>query len=217
MGQPLPTARLIAGGFLRKTGVRLNNPGHTEPVDKRQKLINAALERAKEGDPEGTSLLFQTVYDELNRMARRQRLRWDGNDTLDTTALVHETYVKLSESGTQWESVRHFYAVAARAMRQLLINYAEKQRAKKRGGDLRRVEFDDSYAGKPLEIETLLSLISALDELATVDERRARVFEFRFLLGLSVAEVAELLEVSHATVKRDWTLATAWMRLHWSK
>ena len=200
----------------RPSCARRDGPGDTRQVDKRQKLIVAALERARDGDTESMGLLFQSVYDELNRIARRQRLRWDGNDTLDTTALVHETYVKLVEHGKHdWDDIRHFYAVAAKAMRQLLINYAEKQRAKKRGGDQRRVEFKDNEPGQALEVETLLSLTKALDELAAIDQRHARVFEYRFFLGLKIDETAELLEISVATVKRDWALATAWLRLHW--
>ncbi len=177
-----------------------------------------ALARARGGDKQGMQILFQTVYDELNRMARGQRRRWSGNDTLDTTALVHETYLKLIEGSCHdWVDLRHFYAVAAKAMRQLLLNYAERQRAQKRGGNRVRIELDEEQVGKAVDVETLLSLSSCLDQLELADPRRASVFEYRFFLGLSVEEVAKLLEISTATVKRDWSLATAWLRIHWQE
>ncbi len=179
-------------------------------------VANTALARARDGDDEGMQLLFHTVYDELNRMARSQRRRWSGNDTLDTTALVHETYLKLVErTNHDWVDLRHFYAVAAKAMRQLLLNYAERQKAQKRGGEHVHIELNENQVGKPMDIEALLALSKCLDELGKADPRRATVFEYRFFLGLSVDEVAELLETSPATVKRDWSLATAWLRLKW--
>lgn len=181
----------------------------------RAQMVNAALESVRNGDESALATLFAKVYDELHELAHHQRRRWSGNETLDTTALVHESYLKLVDrTRFEWADLRHFFAVAAKAMRQILINYAEKQRAQKRGGDRRRVEFDDAHAASKAEQEMLVALGAGLDRLGEIDERRARVFEYRFFLGLSVAETAELLAVSPATVKRDWALASAFLKVH---
>jgi RNA polymerase sigma factor (TIGR02999 family) len=177
-------------------------------------VVNAALESVRRGDEGALDTLFSEVYDELHHMARYQRQRWSGNNTLDTTALVHESYLKLVDrTRFEWADLRHFFAVATKAMRHILINYAEKQRAQRRGGDLRRVELDEQAAAATAEHETLVALGAGLDQLAAIDPRRATVFESRFFLGLSVEETADLLQISPATVKRDWTLAVAYLRV----
>jgi RNA polymerase sigma factor (TIGR02999 family) len=189
---------------------------HTGAVSQgRREQVNAALDAARAGDEGALASLFTEVYDELHQLARRQRRRWSGNETLDTTALVHESYLKLVDrSRFQWADLRHFFAVAAKAMRHVLIDYAGKQRAQRRGGDRLRVELDEAHAASGAAQETLISLGAGLDELAKIDPRRASVFEYRFFLGLSVVETGELLAISPATVKRDWSLATAYLRVY---
>jgi RNA polymerase sigma factor (TIGR02999 family) len=179
----------------------------------RASTVNAALESALRGDEGAMATLFSEIYDELHRIAHFQRRRWSGNHTLDTTALVHESYLKLVDRGRfKYADLRHFFAVAARTMRHLLINYAERQRAQRRGGALHLIQFDEEDAAAGAEQEMLVVLGDGLDHLAAVDTRRATVFEWRFFLGFSVDETAELLQISPATVKRDWTLAVAFLR-----
>lgn len=183
--------------------------------ERRARAVRAALDGARHGDSSALAALYNEVYEELHRLASLQRRRWSGNHTLDTTALVHESYLKLTRRAQHtWADLRHFYATASRAMRQLLLNYAEGANARKRGGDLRRVELGDHPAAGPVDVTTLLSVSDALERLRHVDERRATVFEYRFFLGLAVDEVCGVLEISPATAKRDWTLAIAWLRMH---
>ncbi len=177
-------------------------------------VVNQALEAIRAGDEGALGTLFDEVYDELVALARRQRRRWSGNDTLDTTSLVHESFLKLVDrSRFDWTDLRHFFAVAAKAMRHILIDYAQRQGAQKRGGGLRRVELGDAEAASRARQDTLVAVGRGLDQLAAVDARRASVFEYRFFLGLSVAETGEILEISQATVKRDWQLAAAFLKL----
>lgn len=157
--------------------------------------------------------LFDELYEELHRVAHAQRRRWIGNPTLDTTALLHEGFLKIAAARELRANDReHFHAIAARAMRQVLLDYAERARAKKRGGDQVRLVVPEAPDG-PTQ-ESLVAVTRALDALAAVDARRARVFELRFFLGLSVPETADVLGISAATVKRDWGLASAFLQLH---
>jgi RNA polymerase sigma factor (TIGR02999 family) len=130
--------------------------------------------------------------------------------TLDTTALVHEAYVRLFDrSRLDWQDRRHFFSVAAMAMRQIIVDHARRRSAHKRGGDLRRVELDSNQLAVDDQAEEILALNDALSRLAKLDERLARVVELRFFAGLSVLEVAEVMETSERTVKRDWRKACA--------
>lgn len=181
------------------------------PIDPRE--IEALLNAASEGDSEALDDLFEVLYDELRRLAHVQRARWQGDTTLNTTALVHEAYLKLSR-GRQMNLVdrAHFFALASRAMRQVLVTYAERRRAQKRGGDAAVVPLDEANPVSPEQAGEILAIHRALDRLADVSERPVRVVECRFFAGLSVPETAEALGVSAATVKRDWTMASAWLR-----
>ncbi len=186
-------------------------------INDRQKKnsIARALARARNGDKRGAKMLFQLVYEELFLMAKRQRQRWTHN-TLDASALVHETYIKLVErSHYQWVDLQHFYAVASKAMRQLLIDSTKRDSAQKRGGGERAIEFNEQLFGEVAYIEMTFSLSRCMDRLAFTHPRWALVFGKRFFLGFTVEEVAKLLSISKATVKRDWSLATAWLRIHW--
>ena len=183
--------------------------------DARTRGVERALEALRRGDPQALPELYEMVYDELHAVARRQRGRWSGNDTIDTTALLHESFVKLLDASRfAPNDLRHFYSVAARAMRQVLLDYAQRQGARKRGGDRTRLSFLPEDGAREASQEVLAALSRAVDDLEAQDERRARVFEFRFFLGMSVAETADLLDISVATVKRDWALAAAFLRMH---
>jgi RNA polymerase sigma factor (TIGR02999 family) len=162
---------------------------------------------------------FALLYDELMVLARAQRRRWEGNATLNTTVLVHEAYVKLSGGAVEWDGRRHFFALAAQVMRQVLVNYAEGQRAAKRGGDADLVTLggleesarpDPTFA--PLDDnDRVLALNEALARLAALDERKARIVECRFFAGYSIPETATALAISEATVKREWHGAREWL------
>jgi RNA polymerase sigma factor (TIGR02999 family) len=160
--------------------------------------------------------LFADAYEQLHQMAGLERARWSGNHTLSTTALVHEVYVKLARQRGQLRNGDRLCAVAARAMRHVLVNYAEAQRAAKRGGDAPRVPFASlGPAADPSTVECtceeLLALSDALDRLGAINERQRDVVECRFFGGLSVEETSGTLGISTATVKRDWRFARTWL------
>jgi RNA polymerase sigma factor (TIGR02999 family) len=160
--------------------------------------------------------LFAEAYEELRRLAGYERARWSGNETLSTTALVHEVYVKLARQREGLRDGDRLYAVAARAMRHVLVNYAEAQRAAKRGGDAVKVPLAtlgpvEDEAAMELTCEELLALSDALDRLGEVSARQRDVVECRFFGGLSVEETCGALGISPATVKRDWRFARTWL------
>lgn len=168
--------------------------------------------RSRTGDSSSTDRLFQLLYDELLGVAHRQRLQWNGDLTLDTRALVHESYLKfVGQDASRWADCQHFLSVAARAMRQVLVNYAERRRAAKRGGGAPDVTLRPDSAAAPDIADDILDLNEALRRLADTHPRLAQVVEMRFLVGLSLEETADVLELSEATVKRDWVLARAWL------
>jgi RNA polymerase sigma factor (TIGR02999 family) len=175
------------------------------------------LTRAASGDDKAVSQLMPLVYDELRRLAASYLRRERPGQTLQATALVHEAYVRLiGERAHNWQNRTHFLAIAALSMRQILVQRARARRAAKRGGDPARITLDDHLLPirnreVPDEID-LIALDAALTRLASLSERQARIVELRYFGGLSVEEAAEALNISPATVKRDWTLARAWLR-----
>ena len=172
--------------------------------------ITRLLHRARDGDDEAFDALFGVVYDELRVLARALRRR-GASETLNTTALVHEAYAKLTPSlNLSWKDRSHFFGVAARAMRQILVNAAEKRSAAKRGGGQAAISFDEEHHGS-ISPDTVLDLNDALTVLERSNPRQARVVECRFFAGLSVEETALALDVSEPTVKRDWRFARAWL------
>jgi len=174
--------------------------------------ITERLRLARQGDRAALDEVFALVYDELHRLAQAQRRRWSGDTTLDTTALVHEVYLKfVDQAGGQWNDRGHFLAVAAKAMRHLLVNYAERRRAAKRGGGATTVSIDEFNPVAAEVADEVIALHEALDRLARVSERQVGVVEARFYAGLSIEETAGALGISPATVKRDWQLASAWL------
>lgn len=151
---------------------------------------------------------FQHVYDELKRIARRHRRAASAGETLSTTELVHEAYLRLGRRAPRyWQDRVHFYSTASRAMRQLLVDFARRRQALKRGGDLRRVSLGQADAALALEVEEMLALDAALDRLDARNPRLRQVVELRFFAGLSGAEISELLGITARTVERDWTKA----------
>jgi RNA polymerase sigma-70 factor, ECF subfamily len=174
------------------------------------------LSRASEGDPKAVSELMPLVYDELRRLAASYIRRERPGQTLQATALVHEAYVRLiGEKAQHWQNRTHFLAIAALSMRQILVQRARARKAAKRGGDPERITLDEQLlpAGGPSAQEIdLVALDAALEKLAALDARQAKVVELRYFGGLGVEEVAEVLGISPATVKRDWTLARAWLK-----
>lgn len=161
--------------------------------------------------------LFPLVYGELQRIAHRQLGMERPGHTLETSALVHEAYIKLvGLDRMEWRGRAHFFAAAAGAMRRILIDHAERRGARKRGGGRRRVPLEDvdipsRTSLDDRSLEELLALDRALNRLRIMDERQAKVVECRFFAGMTIEEVAEALDVSAMTVKRDWTAARAWL------
>jgi len=157
--------------------------------------------------------LMPLVYDELRRIARHHLGGQRAGHTLDTTALVHESYLKLAkQSSRSWEDRAHFLSVAAVAMRHVLVNYAHHRNAQKRGGGRAPATLDEALVGgKEMRTDELLALDQALDRLDEVSSRQRAVVEYRFFGGLTHEEIAEVLEVSVPTVRRDWRLARAWL------
>jgi RNA polymerase sigma factor (TIGR02999 family) len=172
--------------------------------------------RPRNSDPEERRTLdhlFSVTYEELRRLASTVK-RGDASTTLSPTALVNEAWIKLAQSPRFASTSRlHFKRIAARAMRQLLIEAARRRQAGKRGGDFDMVTFDESLHPPMACGEELLALDSALDELARIQPRQALMVESRFFGGLDITETAELLEVSEATILRDWRAAKAWLSL----
>jgi RNA polymerase sigma factor (TIGR02999 family) len=166
----------------------------------------------------GVDHTFAVAYDELHELARRQRRRWHGNDTLNTTALVHEAYVKLVAQGRlDVEGRAHFLALASKTMRHILCNHARAARAQKRGGAAQRLTLDpvhapaDAAASDDDFPDVLVALDEALRRLERLDARQGSVVECRFFGGLTIDETAAALGISPRTVKRDWQVAQAWL------
>lgn len=151
--------------------------------------------------------LYAVVYDELKRIAHRHLNDVGAADTLSTTDLVHEAYLKLSHTSDHWENRAHFFGAASRAMRQVLVDFARKRNATKRGGEQERVTLQSSDASLDLQLDEMLALDAALDRLNAVDQRLREVVELRFFGGLSAPEIAGLLSVTARTVERDWVKA----------
>ncbi|MGH7570095.1 MAG: sigma-70 family RNA polymerase sigma factor [Gemmatimonadales bacterium] len=174
--------------------------------------ITGLLLAWRAGDAGALDRLFPLVYDELRRIAHHQLSRERTGHTLDTAALVHEAYLKLvDQTRVQWADRSHFFAVAARAMCRVLVDYARRLRAEKRGGAPKRVSLTDVMLVAEERADTLVALDQALTELAGVDERLSCVVECRFFAGLTEEETAEVLGVTARTVRRDWTKAKGWL------
>ena len=177
----------------------------------RMEGVTRLVQAARLGDQTAVDSLFGVVYEELRRLARVVR-RGRAGETLNTTALVHEVYFKLVPSGNLSANDRaHFFRIVARAMRQVLVDAAEKRTAQKRGGGAPAITFNDRVHSSPIEAEKLMALEEALRRLEEVAPRQAQIVECRFFAGLSVEETAAAVGVSEPTLKRDWRAARAWL------
>lgn len=193
---------------------RASKPSETATPENITELLLAA----EHGDRSALEACFPLVYEELRAIARRQRRAWHGNPTLNTTALLHEAYLKLVDQGRLGASSRaHFFAIASTAMRHILCNYARDRIRQKRGGGIQEVSLQDveDAAVQPAfsdeAAEVLAALGEALERLEKLDKRQSQVVECRFFAALSVEDTALALNISPATVKRDWSFARAWL------
>lgn len=174
--------------------------------------VTILLERAQRGDREAADRLLPLVYQELRGVAGRAMRRERPGHLLQATALVHEAYLRLfRDAGLTFENRAHFFGIAARSMRQILVEHARARQAAKRAGGLEAVPLEDGMARTEAPPVDLLALDEALDRLAASDARQARIVELRYFGGLSVEETAEALGLSPATVKREWTVARAFL------
>ena len=174
--------------------------------------ITQLLRAWSSGDSQALEKLTPLVYEELHRTAQRYMARERPSPTLQTTALIDEVYVRLVDLGKMtWQDRTHFFAICARLMRRILIDFARSRRTSKRGGGAHEFSFEENLYISHEPPSDLLSLDDALHALAHVDERKSQVVELRFFGGLSVEETAEVLKVSEETVKRDWRLAKLWL------
>lgn len=174
--------------------------------------VTKLLLRASEGDEESRNELLSFVYDELRQLARQQLRRERPDHTLEGTALVHEAFVRLAgDAAPGWKNRAHFFGIAARCMRQVLVDHARSRGSLKRGGSWERTSLTNKGLGVVLPLTELVALDDALEKLGELDPRLLTVVEYRFFGGLEEREVAELLGVSTRTVQRDWAAARAWL------
>ena len=174
--------------------------------------ITLLLADWSEGDQTALEQLMPLVYDELRQMAQRYMLRQPSGHTFQTTELIHEAYLKIAgNEGKKWQNRAHFFGVAAKAMRHILVDYARSKQSQKRGGWQQRITFteDDLVSGG--RSEEVVALDDALNRLAILDDRKSRVVEMKFFAGLKIEEIAEILKTSPETVKRDWRFARTWL------
>jgi len=183
-----------------------------QAMDGPRQSITDLLLQVRQGSPDAMDRLFPLVYDELRRVAHRQLQGERPGHTLGTTGLVHETYLKLvDQTRVQWRDRAHFYALAARAMRQILVDYARRYRARRRGGGMRRVSLTDAAPAEDKQAELVLAVHEALERLSAMNQRLSQVVECRYFAGLTEEETAVTLGVSARTVERDWLKAKGWL------
>jgi RNA polymerase sigma-70 factor (ECF subfamily) len=174
--------------------------------------VTALLAQLKKGNQEAASKLIPLVYKELHRLARAYMRRERFDHTLQPTALVHEAYIKLvQQPSIDWQSRAHFFGIAAQVMRRILVDHARGHLREKRGGGQRAVPIDEALAFAPEQSGELLKLDEALERLTKLDPRQGKIVELRFFGGLTVEQTADLLGISPKTVKRDWSMAKAWL------
>lgn len=172
--------------------------------------ITRLLVAARSGDRGATNALFTAVYRELQVLAQSQRRRWYGNHTMNTTALVHEAFLKMAGPAPgEFANRVHFFATASKAMRQILVNYAQAQGAEKRGGDAVRIPLEEMAVESQVSADEMLDLHRVLTKVEARNPRRGQIAECRIFGGMTVEEIAEALDISPATVKRDWQIAAA--------
>ena len=164
------------------------------------------------GDKQALDALLPVVYEELRKQAAGYLRRERPGHTLQTTALIHEAYMKLvDQKNVHWQNRAHFFGIAAQLMRRILVDHARTKKRAKRGGSNIRVSFNDANVLGPSQNLDIVALDEALARLSEIDEQQSRIVELRFFSGLTVEETAEVLAISPATVKRDWSMAKAWL------
>jgi len=174
--------------------------------------VSQLLRAWNDGDQTALDKLMPLVYQELRQMAKRYMSRQNPGHTLQTSALINEAYMRLvDQKEVQWQNRAHFFGVAAKAMRHILVDYARSRHAAKRGGEARVVSLDEATVVSAEPTAELLALDDALQSLAAFDQRKSRVVELRYFGGLTVEETAEVLKVSPETVALDWRLARTWL------
>ncbi len=174
--------------------------------------VTQLLQQWSHGDDGALAELTPLVYEELRRLAHHQMAGQRSDHTLQTTALVNEAYLRLADqTNPNWQERAHFFAVAARAMRQIVVDYARSYQSQKRGGGALKIELDEAALVSPGEAKEIVELHEALEGLAALDSRKAEVVELKYFGGLNYDEIAEVLKVSKITVRRDWEFARAWL------
>jgi RNA polymerase sigma-70 factor (ECF subfamily) len=173
--------------------------------------VTLLLRAMKKGNEAAAEKLLPLVYQELHRLARSYMRRERPEHTLQPTALINEAYLRLAHDNIDWQSRQHFIGVAANVMRRVLVDHARAHNAAMRGGELERVELDEGLALSQERSQEMLALHEALSHLEAVNPRQAKVVELRYFAGLSVEEIAGILEMSPRSVKRDWALARIWL------
>lgn len=182
-------------------------------MDIDRKEVTRFLKDFADGNEEAFDEVVALVYADLRDIAHRQLRRARFGETLDTTGLVHEAYMKLvDQNQARWQDRQHFFAITAHAMRQIIVDYARKRFAQKRGGGESPEELDENKIGAREEAERILALNDAVESLGEIDERMLRVVECRFFAGLSEQETSEALDMSLRTVQRTWKRARAWLK-----
>ncbi len=185
---------------------------HTETPPQNQADVTALLVDWSNGDRHALDELMPRVYGELRRLAGGYLRRERAEHTLQSTAIVHEAFLRLvNQREVQWQSRAHFYGIAAQMIRRILVDHARSHHAGKRGAGAIRIELEEGMAVSAKQEVDLVGLDSALERLAALDERQSRIVELRFFTGLSVEETAEVMSLSTATVKREWSSARAWL------
>lgn len=209
LDQARQTGRVLAGDILAPQASDIPSTlSNFAPMT--IKPITVLLSAARDGDASAMDQVYSAAYEELRKLAQSHRRRWRGNNTLNATALISEVFIKLAgDKEPDFASRTHFFATASRAMRQVLVNYAEQQGAAKRGGDAVRITLDEEKLAGDTTIDELLDLHEMLLRLETENPRRCQIVECRIFGGMTIDEVAEALSISPATVKREWQVASA--------
>ncbi len=165
-----------------------------------------------DGDKRALDKLMPFVYEELRRLARNYMRHQPSDHTLQTTALVNEAYLRLIDSSqVRWQNRTHFFAISAQLMRRILVDFARAKKAGKRGGQDQKITFDEALPVSSEQESELIALDEALNELAVLNERQSRIVEMRYFGGMTEEEIAETLDISTRTVRRDWSIARAWL------
>ncbi len=173
--------------------------------------VTQLLAQWTDGDARALDALFPLVYDELRRLARSYLQRERSGHTLQSTALVHEAYLRLVNQNASWQNRAHFFGIAAQMMRRILIDHARARNAARRGDGVCKVTLDEDVAGVGQRDIDIIALDEALTRLAQLDAQQSRIVELRFFAGLSIEDTSEVMKISPATIKRDWAMARAWL------